>query len=75
MPNYKIARLVKNRDHYRCEMCNKYKMAKVYEYQSVSYVRDYIPHHYKKLCGDCVYRTAYGTKQYKKMKKEGVLDK
>ena len=74
MPNYKTAKLVKNRDHFKCEMCDKLKMAKVYEYQSISYVRGYIPHHYKKLCADCIYKTAYGTKHWKKKKKEGALD-
>ena len=74
MPNYKVARLVKHRDHYKCEMCDKYKMAKVYEYQSVSFVEGFTPYHYKKICADCIYRTAYGTKHWKKMKKEGALD-
>ncbi len=73
--NTRLARLVKHREHFKCEMCGKTKLAKMYEYRSISFVRDYIPPHLKKMCGDCIYRECYGTKFYKKKKKEGTLDK
>ena len=75
MADYKIAKILRQRSHFTCEMCGKHKLSKMYEYQSISYVRGYIPHHYKKLCADCIYKTAYGTKHWKKKKKEGTLDK
>ena len=74
MANYKIAKMVRHRNHFTCEMCGKHKLSKMYEYQSISYVRDYIPHHYKEMCGDCIYREVYGTKTCRKMKKEKTLD-
>jgi hypothetical protein len=46
----------------------------MYEYQSISFVVGYIPYHYKQICGDCIYKKVYGTKFYKKKKKEGSLD-
>ena len=46
----------------------------MYEYRNVSFVRGYIPHHYKQVCGDCVYKKVYGTNFWKKNKKEGTLD-
>ena len=46
----------------------------MYEYQSISFVVGYIPYHYKQMCGDCIYKKVYGTKFYKKRKKEGSLD-
>ena len=74
MGNYKIAKMVRLRNHFTCEMCGKNKLSKMYEYQSISFVRDYIPHHYKQMCRDCVYKKAYGTKLYKKKKEEKTLD-
>ena len=47
----------------------------MYEYQNVSFVRGFVPHHFKQLCGECIYKKVYGTKFYKKKKKEGSLDK
>jgi hypothetical protein len=47
MPNYKIARLIKLKEHFRCEICESTKLAKVYEYQSISFVVGYIPNDLK----------------------------
>ena len=74
MANYKIARIIKLRCHFKCDCCDDTKFAKMYEYQSISFVVGYIPHHYKQMCGDCIYKKVYGTKFYKKKKKEGSLD-
>ena len=46
----------------------------MYEYQSYSYVRGHTPKYFKKICGDCIYRECYGTKNGKIKKKEGSLD-
>ena len=75
MSSYKIAKLTKVRDYFTCELCGKLKMAKMYEYQSISFVRGYVPHHFKEVCGNCIYKQVYGTNLYKKKKKEGSLDK
>ena len=75
MSDYKIAKLVTKHGHYKCEICDKYQMArKMYEYKGVSLVRDYIPRHFKKLCANCIYKEVYGTNFIKQKKKEGSLD-
>ena len=74
MDNKEIARIVKMREYFSCDICGKTKLAKMYEYQNVSYVRGYTPPFLKKVCGDCIYKECYGTNFYKKKKKEGTLD-
>ena len=75
MANKRLARLINHRCHFKCEYCEETKFAKMYEYKNVSFVRGFIPHHFKQLCGECIYKKVYGTKFYKKKKKEGALDK
>ena len=75
MDNKRIAKLVQVKCHFKCESCDDTKLGKMYEYKNISFVRGFTPHHYKQLCADCIYRTAYGTKHWKRMKKEGALDK
>ena len=75
MSNRIKSKLISNRSHFKCEMCGKLKMAKMYEYQSISFVKGYIPRHYKQLCGDCIYKAIFGSNKWKKEKKEGSLDK
>ena len=74
MKNKRLARIVMIKEHFQCEMCQKSKLGKCFEYQNVSFVRGFIPHHYKKVCENCIYKTIYGTKNYKQKKKEGVLE-
>ena len=74
MTNKRLARLVEHKCRYKCEICENSKLGKMYEYRNVSFVRGYIPHHYKQVCGDCVYKKVYGTNFWKKNKKEGTLD-
>ena len=74
MANYKTAKMVRHKNHFACQMCGKNKLSKMYEYQSISYVRGYTPLHYKEVCVDCIYKEVYGTKYCRKMKKEGALD-
>ena len=71
----KLARLVKYREHFKCEICGKTKLTKMYQYRSISYVKNYKPPLLEKVCGDCIYKECYGTNLYKKKKKEGTLDK
>ena len=75
MTDYKIAKLVKAHSGYKCEVCDKYKTGKMYEYQNESFIGGYVPTYFKKMCSDCIYRTVYVTNVWKKMKKEGTLDK
>ena len=74
MVQKRLARIINQKCHFKCEDCEKTKLAKMYEYQSISFVVGYIPYHYKQMCGDCIYKKVYGTKFYKKKKKEGALD-
>ena len=45
MANYKTAKMVRHKNHFACQMCSKNKLSKMYEYQSISYVREYIPYY------------------------------
>ena len=74
MSNRIKSKLISNRSHFKCEMCGKLKMAKMYEYQAIAIVPRYKPEHFKKVCGNCIYKETYGTNYYKAKKKEGVLD-
>ena len=74
MKNCRVAKLVSTKSIFICEICIKNKNAKMYEYQSYSYVRGHTPKYFKKICGDCIYRECYGTKNGKIKKKEGSLD-
>ena len=56
-------------------MCGDSKYQHAYEYKALSYVQGYIPEHMKEVCGDCVYRECYGSKNWRKKKKEGTLNK
>ena len=55
-------------------MCYKPKFDKMYEYQSYSYIERYKPEHFKKICGNWIYKEVFGSKIYKLKKKEGALD-
>ena len=72
--NTRLARLVSSREYFKCEICGKTKLTKMYKYRSISYVRNYKPPLLEKVCGDCIYKECYGTNFYKKKKKEGTLD-
>ena len=74
MDNKRIAKLVQVKCHFKCESCDDTKLGKMYEYKNTSFVTGYTPYHYKEMCGDCIYKKVYGTKFYKKKKKEGSLD-
>ena len=70
----RIARSVKHRHYFTCDMCGKHKISKMYEYKNISYVRGYDPPHYKKVCEVCIYRDVYGVKNFKRKKEEGSLE-
>ena len=74
MVQKRIARIINQRCHFKCDSCEETKFAKMYEYQNISFVRGFVPHHFKQICGDCIYRECYGTKNGKIKKKEGSLD-
>ena len=74
MKNVKIAKLLKFREHFNCEMCGKTKLGKMYEYQNHTIIPSYTPYHFKQICRDCIYKECYGTKFYKIKKKEKTLD-
>ncbi len=70
----RIVKVVETRIHFRCEMCNNHKNAKMYEYRGHSYVEGYTPKYFKKVCEDCVYRECYGSKNWRIKKREGSLN-
>ena len=71
--NYNIAKMVAYKMSFTCQICGKPKFDKMYEYQDYSYVPRYKPKHFKKVCGICTYKEAFGN-EWKIKKKEGVLD-
>ena len=72
--SYNIAKMVAYRRSFTCQICHKQKFSKMYEYQAEVIVPGYKPEHFKKVCGNCVYKETYGTNYYKAKKKEGALD-
>ena len=74
MLNVRLARLIKLREFFKCEMCGKIRLTKMYEYRNCSFVKGYIPRHFREICGNCIYKECYGSNAWKKKKKEGTLD-
>ena len=74
MPKYSLVKKATYKTQFKCQMCGDSKYQHAYEYKPLSYVQGYIPEHMKEVCGDCVYRECYGSKKWRKKKKEGVLD-
>lgn len=74
MGAYNIAKMVSYKASYTCQICYKSLWSKMYEYQPYAYSSRYKPEHFKKVCGDCVYKEVFGGNLWKIKKKEGVLD-
>tara|TARA_Y100000310_G_C20431223_1_gene691559 strand:- start:308 stop:544 length:237 start_codon:yes stop_codon:yes gene_type:complete len=72
--NYTIAKLIAYRRSFTCQMCYKQKFSEMYEYQAKTIVPRHKPEHFKKICGNCIYREVFGSKFAKIKKKEKVLD-
>ena len=72
--SYNIAKMVSYRGSFICQICHKPKFDKMYEYQAKTIVPSYKPEHFKKVCGNCIYKEVYGTNYYKAKKKEKALD-
>tara|TARA_Y100000817_G_scaffold279579_1_gene243040 strand:- start:33 stop:263 length:231 start_codon:yes stop_codon:yes gene_type:complete len=73
--NRRFIKLLFSKTHFTCEICNKSKLAQMYKYRNLSYVLGYIPHTFEKICKDCLYKEVYGTKNWRKKKKEDALEK
>ncbi len=56
-----------------CLMCSDRLKGVGYEYKAEQFVSDYCPPKLI-LCKKCVYRECFGSKNYKKQMKRGVLD-
>ena len=57
----------------KCEMCGAIPGKFAYEYKPTQYVSDHIPESLH-VCKKCVYREVFGSKNFRKKIKEGVLD-
>ena len=57
-----------------CKICGKAKRMAMYKFRHTQYVRDYSPSILEPVCRHCVYKEIYGSKNWKKKMKEGVLD-
>ena len=56
-------------------MCGNSRLTSMYKYRSISYVEGYVPKTFNKVCKDCLYKEVFGTKNWKKKKKEDALEK
>lgn len=57
----------------KCMMCRDTVGKFAYEYNPIQYITDYIPPTLH-TCKKCVYRELFGSKNFRKKMKEGVLD-
>tara|TARA_R100000808_G_C2112969_1_gene126496 strand:- start:654 stop:878 length:225 start_codon:yes stop_codon:yes gene_type:complete len=73
VPQKRYVKKIKTNFSEICLMCKDRLKGVGYEYQPQQYVADYIP---PKLitCKKCIYREYFGSKNYRKKMKEGVLD-
>ena len=70
---YKVARIIRIKFYFICEMCGVSKNGKLFQYQALSLVPRYKPL-LLEICEDCIYKEVYGSKFWKKRKKEGALE-
>ena len=57
----------------KCMMCEDTVGKFAYEYNPIQYITDYIPPTLH-TCKKCVYRELFGSSNFRKKMKEGVLD-
>ena len=57
----------------KCEMCGVRPGKFAYEYKPTQFISDYTPPTLH-VCKKCVYREIFGSKNFRKKIKEGVLD-
>ena len=75
MARYEIGKVISPyKDHFECEMCGKSKFSNKYEYKSRSLIPGYETRHFKKLCADCIYKECFGSKTWRKEKKNRSLE-
>jgi hypothetical protein len=55
-------------------ICGKVYTDYYYVFQRQQYIADYAPEPLTPVCKNCVYKEKFGTKNYRKKIKEGVLD-
>lgn len=73
MSSFEIAKLIRLRFHFVCEMCGITKVGKLFKYKAYSYVPRYKPAAVE-ICEDCIYKEVYSSKNWRKKKKEGALE-
>ena len=70
----KIIRLVSTHTNKECNMCKHTKLGKRWEYKNYQYIPSHSPA-ILLVCEKCIYKENYGTKIYKKAKKQKLLEK
>tara|TARA_Y100001973_G_C5064010_1_gene264181 strand:+ start:239 stop:460 length:222 start_codon:yes stop_codon:yes gene_type:complete len=73
MAVFNIAKIIRIKYHFICEMCGVSKNGKQFQYKAFSYVSTYKPP-LLEVCEDCVYKEIYGSKVWRKMKIQKVLE-
>ena len=73
MGAFLVAKIIRIKYHFICEMCAASKNGKQFQYKAFSYVSTYKPP-LLLVCEDCVYKEIYGSKVWRKMKIQKVLE-
>ena len=73
MGAFNVARIIRIKYYFICEMCGNSKNGKQFQYKAYSYVSKYKPP-LLEVCEDCVYKEIYGNKVWRKMKIQKVLE-
>ena len=61
MGSYEIAKVIRIRYHFVCQMCGVSKNGKLFQYKSLCLVPRYKPP-LLEICEDCLYKEVYGNK-------------
>ena len=74
MAEPRLVQLVAESSHELCKVCGGSKRTAVYRFRHQQYVFDRVPPVLYPVCRQCVYKEIYGSKNFRKKMKEGVLD-
>lgn len=67
-----VIKLINKNEYIICQHCNK-KTKGRYEYRQAIYISDHMPRHLT-LCRMCIYKEAFGRKNYSKKMKANVIE-
>ena len=69
-----LVKLIAEISYEICKICGKSRRMAIYEFRHQQFHEKHLPRILKPVCRHCVYKEIYGSKNWKKKMKEGVLD-